>query len=517
MGCEFKRNNVAEEIPENIFACPDCGVIDPEISKINVDNKKIEFYCKKCAEKEYESKDFAHEKKRDNSINYYLRPNGKNKENQFWFKEYNKKNVNSSTLKSLLKKIFQNKLENAKETINKKNEQLNNLIKFNRLVQNTCQKYQNNYFHLKSLKNIHQKLQKEILRDSNDLRLLLTAFNNEIEFSDKAIAFFEENTKIKIERQEESLFFSKKQLNDINIMTLSMIKFNQLKEIDLSENEITNIEPISNMNLPFLEFLNLSFNKINNIKPLGELNSKKLKYLFIQNNQIENLEDIKFLCDCDFPNLKILRLENNNIQENEEILKGIIDESLKKKRIIVTNSKIDEIKKKYKIEYNEESKKLELEGVEEEEENEDVDKKKKEDEEGELLLKNLFIVISQKNENKIKELKITNCKIKNPSILNRIHFDLLETLDLSLNNITNLKFLKGMRAKSLKNLFLNDNCISDLSLLYNLKDKILFPDLELISLDKNKFNPEDEDKKELKKYLKHYHIEIQLEVKINKK
>ena len=510
MGCELPRNNVAEKIPENIFQCPECGVIDPEISKINVDNKKIEFYCKKCEEKEkeYESKNFAHEKK-DKSTNYYLKPNGKDKENQFWFKEFKRNNVKSSTVKSLLKKIFQSKLENAKETIKKKNEQLENIIKFNRLVKNTCQKYQNNYFHLKSLKNINQALKKEILRDSNDLRFLIAAFNTEIEFSDKAIEIFDKITKIKIEGKEESLFFSKKKLNDKNIMTLSMIKFNQLKEIDLSENEITNIEPISNMNLPFLEFLNLSFNKINNIKPLGELNSRKLKYLFIQNNQIKNLEDITFLCNCDFPNLKILRLENNIKEEEENSLKGIIDENLKKKRIIVTNSKIDEIKKRYNIEYNEKSEKLELEGVEEKEENKEVDKKK-EDEEGELLLKNLFIVISQKNENRIETLKLTKCKIKNPSILNRIHFEFLEKLDLSLNNITNLNFLKGMRAKYLKNLFLNDNEISDLSLLYNFKDKSLFPDLKLICLNNNKFNLEEEDKKELKKYLKHYDIELQL-------
>ena len=118
MGCELPRNNVAEKIPENIFQCPECGVIDPEISKINVDNKKIEFYCKKCEEKEkeYESKNFAHEKK-DQSTNYYLKPNGKDKENQFWFKEFKRNNVKSSTVKSLLKKIFQSKLENAKETI----------------------------------------------------------------------------------------------------------------------------------------------------------------------------------------------------------------------------------------------------------------------------------------------------------------------------------------------------------------------------------------------------------------
>ena len=286
-----------------------------------------------------------------------------------------------------------------------------------------------------------------------------------------------------------------------------MIKFNQLKEINLSENEITDIEPICIMNLPFLEFLNLSYNKIKNISPLGELNSRKLKYLFLQNNQIENLEDIKFLCNCDYPNLKILRLENNKIQENSDPFKKFFDEYKKKQFIIVTNAIIDEIKRKYNIEYDERSEKIEVEGVKEEKENEVLDNKK-EDEEDELLLKNLFIIISQKNENKIKTLKLSNCKIKNPSILNRIQFDFLEELDLSINNIKNLKFLKGMRAKCLKNLFLNDNCICDLSLLYNLEDKKLFPDLELISLVDNKFNLEDKDKEELKKYFAKYNLNI---------
>ena len=506
MGCECKRIKFNENISDNIFACPECGEIDPEISKINVDNKKIEFYCKKCTEKEFESKNFEQIEHRD-CYNYYLKPNGRKGKNQFWFKEYKNENKKSSKLKILLKKIFQNKLENAKEIIKKKNEQLENIIKFNEIVKKTCEKYQNNYFHLKSLKNIHKKLQKEILRDSNDLKFLLAAFNNENKFSIKAIEVFNKAAKVDIKKDDESLLLCKKALNDINILTLSMIKFNQLKEINLSENEITDIEPICIMNLPFLEFLNLSYNKIKNIRPLGELNSRKLKYLFLQNNQIENLEDIKFLCNCDYPNLKILRLENNKIQENSDPFKKFFDEYKKKQFIIVTNAIIDEIKRKYNIEYDERSEKIEVEGVKEEKENEVLDNKK-EDEEDELLLKNLFIIISQKNENRIKTLKLSNCKIKNPSILNRIQFDFLEELDLSINNIKNLKFLKGMRAKCLKYLFLNDNCICDLSLLYNLEDKKLFPDLELISLVDNKFNLEDKDKEELKKYFAKYNLNI---------
>ena len=466
-------NNFNEvEIPKNLFACPECGEFDPVISKINVDNKKIEFCCKKCAENEYKSKYFTSERKLNN-ITYYLTPKDGNGEIQYFFKDY-RKNERQENKKSILKKIFQRKLENAKEIIKKKNEQLKKIIKFNNMVKYTSEKYQNNYFHLKSLKNISNSLQNEILRDSNDLKFLLEAFNNEIQFSDEAIKVFNKAAKVDIKREEESLFLNKKNLNDTNIISLSMIKFNQLKEIDLSENEIKDIEPISKMNLPFLEFLNLSFNKINNIKPLGEMNSKKLKYLFIQNNQIE---DIQFIKNWDFPKLIILRLENNyNINENSESFKMIV--KYYKKTSIVTKKKIEEIENLYKIKYDDNTTKIELEGV------------KKEDEEDELMLINLFIIISQKSENSISKLKLTNCKIKDPSILKRIQFNLLDELDLSFNNIKDLKFLKGMKAKNLKKLYLNNNNIKDLSLLYKIRD--LFPYLQEIFLNNNNFNPENQ-------------------------
>ena len=468
-------NNINEvEIPKNLFACPECGEFDPVISKINVDNKKIEFCCKKCAEKEYKSKYFTSERKLNN-ITYYLTPKNGNGEIQYFFKEY-RKNERQENKKSFLKKIFQRKLENAKEIIKKKNEQLKKIIKFNNMVKHTSEKYQKNYFHLKSLKNISNSLQKEILRDSNDLKFLLEVFNNEIQFSDKAIKVFNKAANVDIKREEESLFLSKKKLKDINIISLSMIKFNQLKEIDLSENEIKDIEPISKMILPFLEFLNLSFNKINNIKPLGEMNSKKLKYLFIQNNQIE---DIQFIKNWDFPKLIILRLENNdNINENSDSFKKIVNDYKKNKHIIVTKKKIEEIENLYNIKYDDKTKKIELEGV------------KKEDEEDELMLINLFIIISQKSENSISKLKLTNCKIKDPSILKRIQFNLLYELDLSFNNIKDLKFLKGMKAKDLKKLYLNNNNIKDLSLLNKIRD--LFPYLQEIFLNNNNFNPENQ-------------------------
>lgn len=507
MGCDFGKNKISENIQDNIFACPECGIINPEISKINVDNKKIEFYCKKCAEKEYKAEFFEREDKGE-TINYYLEPKGnENVDHKFWFKEYKMNNeVESSIVKSLLKKIFRNELEKNKNIINKKNEQLQRIIEFNKIVKNTCQKYQNNYLHLKSLKNIYLSLQKEIIRDSNDLKFLLSAFNNEIKFSEKAIEVLEKKTEIKIKREEESLFLRKKKINDTNIMSLSLIKFNQLKELDLSENEITNIEPISKMSLPFLEFLNLSYNNIKDIKSLGEINSRKLKYLFIQNNQIENIQFVK---DWDFPKLRILRLENNNnIQEITD--PEILNIANKKKLIIVTNNKINEIKRLYNIEYDENKDKIELEQKDEVkgEEKKEVLDKTEEDEEDELILMNLFIIISQKNENKISKLSLQKYKIKNPSILNRIQFNSLEELNLSINNIKDLHYLKGMKAENLKRLYLDNNNINDLSLLYKIKD--LFPDLEEISLKNNNFNLDEAQRKELVKYLNSKDIKLQI-------
>ena len=176
-------------MPKDEFLCPECGQLPPEISNINVDNKKIEFRCKRCGEKEYEAKYFYHEY-HDNAIYYYFKPLMNNEENKYWFKEYINKTERLSNNKNCLNKAYSNDIIKSKEIIKQKNEQLEKIIKFNEITIETSENYQNNYYFLKSLKNISNSLEKEKLRDSNDLKFLLAAFNNEIEISDKAIEDF---------------------------------------------------------------------------------------------------------------------------------------------------------------------------------------------------------------------------------------------------------------------------------------------------------------------------------------
>jgi Leucine-rich repeat (LRR) protein len=232
------------------------------------------------------------------------------------------------------------------------------------------------------------------------------------------------------------------------------------------------------MNLPFLEFLNLSNNQIENINPLKEINSKNFNFLFIQNNQIT---DIQLFLDDDFPTFEILRIDNNNIDENSK--KKLIDLYKKKNLILIIN--IDDIKK-YSIDYKEDMTEIKVENQEE----------------GDLMLKYIFINIPSNN--RITNLKLSGNEIEDPSILNRIQFNCLDELDLSCNNIKNLKFLKKMKAQNLTKLFLDNNKINNISLLYNIKET--FSSLEFLTFNDNQCSPKDYRYKNLEMKLKDQNI-----------
>ena len=315
-------------------------------------------------------------------------------------------------------------------------------------------------------------------RELKDLKFLSAVLNNDFEISENGIVTFLNEKDVNIDRENEYLFLNDKKLNDENIKCIALILFNNLKEIDLSGNEITNIEALCDINLPFLEFLNLSYNKIQDIEPLRERNNKNLKYLFIHNNLIK---DITILCDPDFPTLKILTLENNKINIQSEQFQNLFNLYNDNRNILVTN--IDTILNKYQnFRYNNKTREIKLEGTNE----------------GDSMLNDLFIIITFNKNYIIKELKLKSNKIEKPSILNIIQFNDLETLDLNINHIKSLDFLKGMKAKELKNLYLDDNYINNLSFLYNTeKLKELFPRLKLVSLKNNNFDPNESQYKDI--------------------
>ena len=181
-----------------------------------------------------------------------------------------------------------------------------------------------------------------------------------------------------------------------------------------------------------------------------------------------------------------------NLNEDSNLFRKLLKLYNQKNIILVTNKKIDKLKNKYNIEYNENMEEIKVEGTGE----------------GDSVLRNIFIIISYKNKSRIRKLKLAGNKIENPLILNRIQLNSLEELDLSSNNIKNLNFLKGIKANNLFNLLLDHNNINDLSVLYNIKD--LFPCLKCISLKNNNFSLKESEFRNLTNYLNNKNIKLYL-------
>ena len=547
---------------DEFLLCSQCGEI-PEILDVHTDNGKIELKCKNCGTKEILINDYYDKLSENNYFRnceicnsnddnlYYCYECGFNlceacknleshKKHKFIIKLDKKEDFcpkHSKQFKYFCNNCKENFCEEEKEkehknheiidikpkdeeykkyikTIEDTNEEIKRIIEFNELVMNTGKKFKNNYFHLKSIINLGESIKEGNKREYKDIKCLLNGLENDLEKSKKVINSFEQK-KIKLDKKSENISIIKKELNDSDFKNLSYIIFNQLIEIDISENKIINIDPLKTMSLPFLEFLNLGHNLINKIEPILELKSNNLKYIFLQNNKIE---DIKPILNSDFKSLEILRVEdnifnkkNNYIEkekEKEEEKENKKENKNEKKKNIEKINLLKQITKKLPGKFIYESiedqinafkVKYKLEDISGDNKVIDLHDKKGGDE----MLKKLFLIITYKTENQINKLILRNNNIKNPSLLSRIHFNKLHVLDLSVNKITNINFFSDMKAKRLKKLYLDHNHLNCFyPLLYN-----KFPHLKILSLNDNNFNCDNykkslEYKKILKKYLK---------------
>ena len=252
-------------------------------------NKKFEYFCVDCQENLCEIGEYNHEHK----------------------------NHKIEEISNLNKYLIE-----GEDKIKEINEELNKIIEFNNVI------LRNEEYFINNIKNIGKSLEKGNNRDSKDIKFLLNGLSKNIKISIEAIDELIKKYNILLYRKDKYLHLYNRELKDEGFKYISQIAFNQLKEIDISKNQIKDIKSFNKMSLPFIEFLNLSYNKIENIEPLSKLKSKNLEYIFLQRNKIEIIEP--FLQSY-FPSLKLLRVEGNNIDgkyDQDEMVKK------KKKKII---------------------------------------------------------------------------------------------------------------------------------------------------------------------------------------
>ncbi len=498
--------------------CSKCGEI-PEVLRVHTDNSKIELNCKNCGKyelliDEYTKnlsncnfnfcqdclkrpkinyyycfvckKDYCEKCKTDNHSSHECIESKEkkkiclnhNKEFQYFCFNCNE-NICEEDIKEdgnhkkhdieEISKLKESKSLNVnKAKIIEINTYLKNLVEFNDLLLNKAKILQNKDFYKNSIKNMGQSLEEGNKRNSKDIIYLLKRLSGGIDKSLKAIdALIDKD--IHLHRNDKYLPLNNKELDNKDFKNISQISFNQLKEIDLSENNITNIQPFKKMSLPFLEFLNLSHNKIEKIEPITKLNSKNLKYIFLQKN---NINDIEKFSNSNYEKIELLRVEDYNNQIINDEIKKTLEKINSKYPDRFIYKKIDEQKKEFKDKYeqdiswdNEFIDLCDLKG-------------------GKKILKDLLLIITYMPKNNISKLILRNNDIKDPSMLKLVNFNKLQILDLAVNNINNLDFLLEMKAENLKYLYIDNNEFKEIHQIINAN----FPKLEVLSINENYFD-----------------------------
>ena len=238
------------------------------------------------------------------------------------------------------------------------------------------------------------------------------------------------------------------------------------------------------MLLPHLEMINFSDNLIEVITPLANLFSEKLSEIYLQNNRIQDLGP--FL-NSEFPLLEIFKVggEGNEQAFNQKSFKAVLR---KYENIIYYKPRSwDDFNKEYGFNCDEKNYQniFRL----------DLGSRRKE-----KILIDLFPLIIYPNN--IKSLILDDNKLKDVSLLNKMPLYNLNYLDLSLNFITNIKFLRKISKKweKLKVLYLNDNKINDISPLITIGDNSnikLILKLEALTLKHNNLDLKDQTTKNI--------------------
>lgn len=440
----------------NPYICPNCKE-NTKLLGINITLGKISFKC-----------DCIQNNECNIDIDKYL----------LLLEQQGRINVNDHMQQSL-----DDKLSNI-ELINE-TQDLSDVIRANQLISRTQEMHPNNYYHIQSLINLGKYIEKRNKTPSDIDNTINEIIKNNQEKEKKAIETLQnfytiyitnevENLPLKGEKVEKKY----KWLRDDGFKTLSEIRFKHLIELNLSSNGIISVEPLNNMLLPHLKYLNLSINLIIDIKPVAKLLSENLTEILLQENQIEDLEPFKYSNFIE--SIDTLRVDNNEIDFKS---KSFIDVKKKYgKKLIYKSISFEEFNKKYECDLNEYSNNLELGSRHS----------------GDIILHDLNRLYN--SQNSINYLILDDNKLQNVSILIRMPFYHLQILDLSLNFITSIKFLKkfSKKCKHIQKLFLNDNKINDISPLINFSDENnkegkIFKELTMLSLSNNTFYNKNED------------------------
>ena len=199
--------------------------------------------------------------------------------------------LNNIKSKYIVKEIFE-KIKNKRKL---------NIIKYNKRIKDKLNIHKEDFEIYVILKEFNNKYNTNI--ENNEIKELNLSMKN---IGNKGL---KDLVKIKF-KELNKLELSHNEISDINV--LKKVHFKELKELNLSFNQISDINILEKADFRELKELNLSFNQISNINILGKVNFKELKELNLSRNHIP---DINILGKVSFNNLNKIDLSFNEISD----------------------------------------------------------------------------------------------------------------------------------------------------------------------------------------------------------
>ena len=359
-------NKEIANIPNDLYTCLECNLI-PEIIKIDYDTGIIEFKCPNHGDKKMEIKDyFKKEKKKilqdyncqcdsdkvkkNYNLNYctkckknfcdlcgtkhehqslFMKINDKNNKCHNHIKEYTRfckkcnkhfcdtckkqNEINCDNCSNILENIKEpdnndiETLKNQKEILYNNIENEEYLIKLIDTLITTYQNHPSNYFISSNISKI-AKNNKFI-----EKRILLEKIKN---LERKVLDYLNIKFKVELKGNEIQMNLNGKHLGNIELNLLSGIDFSNLEELNLNNNDISDIKPIKDFSTVKLKKIDLSCNKIDDINPFNEIlkKNKEMRYINLNSNKINNINLFK---QNKFPQLMEIKLDNNNISKKD--------------------------------------------------------------------------------------------------------------------------------------------------------------------------------------------------------
>ena len=465
-------------------------------------------------------------------------------------------NTISEKEKETLKK-YSPTVKDLEIIINQNNKILNQIqnleyvYKFNETIIKTYEKCPYNYYHninVVNLKNfilnnfkIEQDIQFSIINQKENLNIKYTCAEKS---NDRRLSLKDNFSKLrrindfdKIKEKRKinkivELDLKNKNMHNNELKALVKYSFIYLTALNLKNNNISNINVFKNIEMPLIKNINLSYNEIEDINPLKYI-SNKIEILNLKNNNIKNIDIFKFLRKL-FPEIKNINLINNdiNIEENIDILNSS-NEIIKYEYNNIENY---ELIKKFNSKYNTDllggeneinllNKKIKSDGLIlfadinfkqlkklNLRDNDLRDLKYLKGGNFKQLLKlNLSLnnlknidILSKINLARIRSLSLNENLVTDINILEKVNFTFLRELNLGYNNIKDISVFERTNFNELNELYLNNNQISDIKALGNNKNK----KLELLTLSHNNINIEESKDiiDELKNRIKNFEI-----------